>query len=171
MVKNPPAKQETQVRSLGWEDPLEKGMAAHSSILAWEIPWTEEPGGLQSMASQSVYKTYQLNNSNMFDEMVHIYFNVWFVSFKKQHFLSRSFPYQQWIIRKIFWVRKLASVSATKDEKVHLKVFFFFFFKWTAVKHPQRKLHLPAGSVKFSCPIKLAFWAVFPTWPCNGEKR
>ena len=46
--------QETQVRSLGWEDPLEKEMAAHSSILAWEIPWTEEPGGLQSMESQRV---------------------------------------------------------------------------------------------------------------------
>ena len=45
MVKNPPAMQETQVRSLGQEDPLEKGMAKHSSILAWEIPWTEEPGG------------------------------------------------------------------------------------------------------------------------------
>ena len=45
-VKNPPATQETQVRSLAWEDPLEEGMATHSSILAWSIPWTEEPGGL-----------------------------------------------------------------------------------------------------------------------------
>ena len=54
MVKNLPAMQETQVRSLGWEDPLEKGMATHSSILAWRIPWTEEPGGLQSMGSQRV---------------------------------------------------------------------------------------------------------------------
>ena len=53
MVKNPPAMQETQVLSLGQEDPLEKGTATHSSILAWEIPWTEEPGGLQSMGSQS----------------------------------------------------------------------------------------------------------------------
>ena len=44
--------QETQVQSLGQEDPLEKGMATHSSILAWEIPWTEDPGGLQSMGSQ-----------------------------------------------------------------------------------------------------------------------
>ena len=43
MVKSPPAKQETQVQSLGWDDPLEKEMATHSSILAWEIPWTEEP--------------------------------------------------------------------------------------------------------------------------------
>ena len=45
VVKNLPAMQEMQVRSLGWEDPLEKEMATHSSILAWEIPWTEEPGG------------------------------------------------------------------------------------------------------------------------------
>ena len=51
-VKNLPAMQETGVPSLGWEDPLEKEMAIHSSILAWEIPWTEEPGGLQSMVSQ-----------------------------------------------------------------------------------------------------------------------
>ena len=53
MVKNPPAKKEIQIRSLGWEDPLEKGMATHSSTLAWEIPWTEEPGGLQPVESQS----------------------------------------------------------------------------------------------------------------------
>ena len=46
--------QEMQVQSLGWEDPLEKGMATHSSILAWRIPWTEEPGRLESMGSQRV---------------------------------------------------------------------------------------------------------------------
>ena len=50
-VKNPPAVQETQVRSLGWEDPLEKGMATHPSILTWTIPWTEESGRQQSMGS------------------------------------------------------------------------------------------------------------------------
>ena len=49
MVKNLPAKQETQVPSLGPKDPLEKEMATHSNILPWEIPWTEEPGGLQSL--------------------------------------------------------------------------------------------------------------------------
>ena len=54
MAKNLPIIQETQVRSLGQEDPLEKGMATHSSTLAWRIPWTEEPGGLQSMGSQRV---------------------------------------------------------------------------------------------------------------------
>ena len=49
VVKNPPAVREMWVRSLGWEDPLEKEMVTHSSILAWKIPWAEEPGGLQSM--------------------------------------------------------------------------------------------------------------------------
>ena len=53
-VKNLPAVLGTQVRSLGWEDPLEKEMATHSGILAWRIPWTEEPGGLQSMKLQTV---------------------------------------------------------------------------------------------------------------------
>ena len=54
MVKNLPAMQETQVQYLGWEDPLEKGMATHSNILAWRILWTEDPGGLQSTRSQIV---------------------------------------------------------------------------------------------------------------------
>ena len=53
-VKNLPAMRETWLQSLGWEDPLEKGMETHSSILAWKIPWTEEPGGLRSMGSKSV---------------------------------------------------------------------------------------------------------------------
>ena len=53
-VKHLPAMQETWVLSLGWEDPLEKEMATHSSILAWRIPWTEEPGGLQSTGLQRV---------------------------------------------------------------------------------------------------------------------
>ena len=54
MVKNLSAMQETWVQSLGWEDPLEKEMATHSSIPAWRVPWTEEPGGLQSMGLQRV---------------------------------------------------------------------------------------------------------------------
>ena len=53
-VKNLPARQETWVQFLGWEDPLEKGMATHSSIIAWRIPWTEESGGLQSMGLHRV---------------------------------------------------------------------------------------------------------------------
>ena len=54
MVKNLPAMRETWVQSLGWEDPLEAGVATHSRILAWRIPWTEKPGGLQSMGLQRV---------------------------------------------------------------------------------------------------------------------
>ena len=54
MVKNPPAMQETQLRSLDWEDPPEKELATHSSVLAWRILWTEESGGLQSMGPQRV---------------------------------------------------------------------------------------------------------------------
>ena len=54
MVKNPPAMQETWVQSLGGEDPLEQEMANHTSILSWRIPWTEEPGGLESMGSKRV---------------------------------------------------------------------------------------------------------------------
>ena len=59
MVRNLPAVQETQVLSQGGKDPLEKRMATHSGILAWRIPWTEEPGGLPSMVSQSLTR---LNN-------------------------------------------------------------------------------------------------------------
>ena len=60
-VKNLPAMQETQVWSLGQEDPLEKGMTTHSSILAWRIPWTEDPGGLQSVGSQRVGHDWTTN--------------------------------------------------------------------------------------------------------------
>ena len=65
MVKNLPAMQKTWIRSLGQEDPLEKGMATHSSILTWKIPWTEEPGRLQSMELQSQKRlsTHCDNNS------------------------------------------------------------------------------------------------------------
>ena len=67
VVKNPPAMQETQemqIRSLGLEDPLEEGMATHSSILAWRIPWAEESGGLQSIGHKESDTTEQLNNNN-----------------------------------------------------------------------------------------------------------
>ena len=62
-VKSPPAMQETWVQSLGREDPLEKGMTTHSSILAWRIPWTEEPGEVQSLASQRVRHDWKTNPS------------------------------------------------------------------------------------------------------------
>ena len=61
MVTDPPAMQETRGQSLGQEDPLEEGMATHSSILAWRIPWSEEPGGLQSMGSQRIRHDWATN--------------------------------------------------------------------------------------------------------------
>ena len=61
--------QETQVQSPGREDPLEKEIAIRSSILAWQIPWTEEPGGLQSMESQRVRQTEQLNNNQLINKI------------------------------------------------------------------------------------------------------
>ena len=64
MVKNPPAMQNTWVRSLGLEDPLKKEMATHSSILAWEIPRTEDSGGLQSMRSQRVGRNEATEHEN-----------------------------------------------------------------------------------------------------------
>ena len=64
MVKSLPAKRETPVRFLGWEDPLEKSMAIHPSILAWRIPWTEEPGGLQFMGSQRSDMTKRLSTAH-----------------------------------------------------------------------------------------------------------
>ena len=65
-VKNLPAMQETWVRYLGWEDPLEKGRATHSSILAWRTPWTEEPGRLQSMGSPRVGHDRDFHTLNQF---------------------------------------------------------------------------------------------------------
>ena len=65
-VKRLSTMRETQVQSLGWEDPLEKEMAIHSSTIAWKIPWTEEPGGLQSMESQS--RTQLSNFTFMFKD-------------------------------------------------------------------------------------------------------
>ena len=65
-IKNLPAMQETQVRSLCWEDPLEKGMATHSSILAWRILWTEEPGGLQSVRPQRVRRDWAHTGATSF---------------------------------------------------------------------------------------------------------
>ena len=68
LVNNTPAMRETWVQSLGWEDPLEEGMATHSSILAWRIPWTQEPGGLQSMASQKVGHSWMTKHSTQLEQ-------------------------------------------------------------------------------------------------------
>ena len=74
MIKNLPEMQEIQVRSLGQEDPLKKEMATNSSILAWRFPWTEKPGGLQSMASQRVWHDWATNTFTFMNWMAHFTF-------------------------------------------------------------------------------------------------
>ena len=86
MVKNLPAMQETRVRSLCQEDPLEKGMAIHSSILAQRIPWTEKPGGLQSMGSQKVGHNWASNT--------HINISV-------SRKVSKEYTKWEWELRKV----------------------------------------------------------------------
>ena len=77
MVKNLPTVQETWVRSLGQEDPLAKGMATYSSILAWRIPWTEKPGGLKSMGSHRVRQNGVINTHTAFLGVSSIIFLIW----------------------------------------------------------------------------------------------
>ena len=75
MVKSLPEMQETSVQSLSREDPLEEGMATHSSILAWRIPWIEEPGGLQSMGSQTIrhdWATKHKHNTDLTQSLTHL---------------------------------------------------------------------------------------------------
>ena len=79
MVKNLPAMLETWDQSLSWEDPLKQGMATHSSILAWKIPWTEEPGGLQSLGSQRARYDW-VTNTDMLSST-----GIWTVAFKRRH--------------------------------------------------------------------------------------
>ena len=85
IVKNLPAMQETWVRSLGWEDPLEKRIATHSSVLAWIISWTEEPGGLQSMESQRVRHNWVTNTFTFHLLFLHwdFFFFFLFICFKR----------------------------------------------------------------------------------------
>ena len=90
LVKSLPAMQETWVRSLGQEDPLEKEMAIHASILAWRIPWTEEPGGLQFMGSQRVGHDWE-NNTFTFNTF-HIEDKIITVSYKVLYDLPQTAP-------------------------------------------------------------------------------
>ena len=94
-VNNLPAMRETQVWSLGQEDPLEKGMATHSSVLVWRISWTEEPGGLQSMGSQRVGQGWAANIPTFKRVLT-------FLRYGNQTLLVFSFPYHTHPVYKIF---------------------------------------------------------------------
>ena len=105
-VKNPPAMQDTWAQSLGQEDPLEKGMATHSSIPAWRIPRTEEPGGLQSMGSHRVghdWATKHSNSNNCYRQGSRIDANSRLRKYdEKQHIymISKYHPTGCWLITK-----------------------------------------------------------------------
>ena len=120
--------QETQVPSLGREDPLEEGMATHSSILAWNIPWTEEPGGLQSMGSQRdttdrahisnylCWKTFYLSRTNAF------------IKYDKRNLLQKWNKYKQNTYKTLFFLL----TRSNKYLKL-LSVYFACLFLWGLV--------------------------------------
>ena len=94
MVKNQPVMQETWVQSLGQEDPLEEEMVTQSNILAWRIPWTEEPGGLQSMGSQRIRHDLVIKQQQ-YDQNPHF----WKVNFGIQ--FKTIFPFPSWMVEKL----------------------------------------------------------------------
>ena len=128
-VKNPPAVQETWVRSLGREDPLEQKMATHTSILAWRIPWTEEPGGLQSMGSQRVRYDWATN-----------IFTWW-------SFTETQFTYQ--IVHSLKIYNSLHFSAFTELYRHHQKLIWEYFHT------PKRNHILPTSSPS---PSIFFFW-------------
>ena len=118
-VKNLPAMQETWVWSVDWEDPLEKGMATHSSILAWKIPWTEESGGLHSLGLQRVGHDWVTNTHTWRKKHRYSYF-LWKIK-TKDFFLA-------------FWNFSLHKFALMQD--LHYYLFF-----WTKVQRGLLPLH------------------------------
>ena len=129
-VKNPPAKQEIRIRSLGWEDPWEKEMATHSSIFAWEIPWTEEPGRLQSVKSQESDMTEWLNHLHI-PKCIHpyVYRHAWTYGNMSEHRLHRrhsrlaSLPSSP----PVLWHRRHLATLLTLGKFSHCSSKFFPF--------------------------------------------
>ena len=121
IVKNLPAKQETRVRSLGREDPLEKGMATHSSILAREIPWTEEPGGLQPMGLQRVrheWTTKHVVLFQVYSKVIQLHVYRYFYTHTHTYIFFQFFPIIGYYSIKLFclgFIGKLQADIHTRD--------------------------------------------------------
>jgi len=133
-VKNLPAPQETGVRSLGWEDPRKEGMATHSSTLAWRIPWTEEPGGLQSMGLQASDTTERLTLSLT----RHLTEQEYGLSPKtprraQLHGLPRCKPSKTPCWTSDLQQDKMIHQCCFKSLFVTISFFFFFFLNWGIV--------------------------------------
>jgi len=119
MVKNLPAMQETQVWSPGWEDPLEKGMATHSSILAWRIPWTKEPGGLQSMRLQRAGHNWATNAHTPWWNIMESVNRVCLGTLMRWHGLKASL---RWCLcRGVIEVRQQAIQWVWSLNRIHVK--------------------------------------------------
>ena len=122
-VKNLPVKQETQAQSLGQEDPLEKGMATHSSIFAWRIPWTEEPGSLDFMGSQESDTTEWRNHHSG----AHFYRNL-FADHPSKFFsfcITERRPQGYWTARLNYWVTWGLALKQCKRRKNVRSLHFF----------------------------------------------
>ena len=137
-MKNPSAKQKTQVRCLGQEDPLEKEMASHSSILGWRIPRTEEPGGLQSMGSQSVgheWSGLARTHTNLSFSYI---LSLRLSSICDVRCLGVLFKASSWWVRMVTFSKALILQEALKTESVsHLTAFLL----WAWMKSPRHTLH------------------------------
>ena len=130
MVKNSPAMQKTWVQSLGWEDPLEKGMANHSIILAWRIPWTEEPDQLQSIVSQRVRHDWATNTHNFRQPFpqrttTKISVNLFIYSFSLLNLLMRKLGHRE----VKYW--NLTKVAQLPNPGYHTALSRFYRLTWS----------------------------------------
>ena len=123
VVKNLPAMQETQVRSLGWEDPLEKGMATYSRILAWRIPWTEESEGLQSMWSQKIGHDWVTNTFTLLLYLECEPYDLYDIQSMTTYFKSR-------FKKKTLRIEIVVRVLSSKRKKYILILVMQIFISW-----------------------------------------
>ena len=154
-VKNLPAVQETWVQSLVREDPLEKGMATHSSVLAWRIPWTEEPGGLQSMGSQS---RTQLSDS-------HTIFNKQGVSTSNKndhHLKNQHLGFKGWTA-SIFPYNRLKSI-AKEETKIKRKDNFQSLKGWNLFMNLSTQLQSTESMIQHWSTVENQSSMFFPQW-------
>ena len=152
LVKNLPAMRETWVRFLGWEDPLEKEMATQSSILAWKIPWTEEPGGLQSMGSQRIAQDRATKDSAG-----------WMASYVSQCSVFLCFPVLCLGSKIWLWISDVRSSQSIEEDEIQWQLpanrreSSFFTILYTEI----------SNSTVFLSLIKVVCFSIFRK--CRGK--
>ena len=157
MVKNLPAMQETWVWSLGREDALEKGKATHCSILAWRIPWTEEPGGLQSMGSRRVRHNWTTNTTNRSLHATKV--NRWRLNkwTKMEISIILFFNFHFFISWRLITLQYCSGFCHTLTWISH---------GFTGIPHPDPPSHLPLHPIPLGLPSApgLSTCLMHPTW-------